>query len=385
MTAGTPDEIGRRESSFLAPHAHRAEASRGRTHDERPHALRTAFQRDKDRIVHSQAFRRLEYKTQVFVTGNCDHFRTRLTHTIEVAGITRTIARALWLNEDLAEAIALGHDLGHPPFGHCGERALNELLADVGGFDHNLQALRVIDYLEEKYPEFAGLNLTWEVRSGLVKHRRPDSRLDGELLPRQPALEAQIADVADDLTYYAHDLDDGILAGLITVDDLQQLEFWRLVGDHAHRGDIDPNNERHVPMMIRNSIDLLVADLIATSNQRIAAAHLQTPQDAQQLSAPLITFSPVIERASDELRQFLFEHMYWHPEVLEDNHRAVDWMRQLFQYFLAHPDDLGRRSRRRLEQDGLKTTVGDYIAMMTDRYAIEQYQEFIGGRSSAPA
>ncbi|MCP4451935.1 MAG: dNTP triphosphohydrolase, partial [Planctomycetes bacterium] len=171
------------------------------------HSLRTCFQRDRDRIVHSQSFRRMEYKTQVFVTGNCDHFRTRLTHTIEVAGITRTIVRALGLNEDLAETIALGHDIGHPPFGHCGEHALNRLLVDHGGFDHNRQALRVVDHLEEKYPGHPGLNLTWETRTGLMKHRETDCVLDGESLPPQPHLEAQAADIADELTYVSHDLD----------------------------------------------------------------------------------------------------------------------------------------------------------------------------------
>ncbi len=341
--------------------------------------MRTAFQRDKDRIVHASAFRRLEYKTQVFVTGNCDHFRTRLTHTIEVAGITRTIARSLGLNEDLAEAIALGHDIGHPPFGHCGERALNSLLADHGGFDHNRQALRVIDELEEKYPGFPGLNLTWEVRSGLVKHRDQQPLLDGEDLPPQLSLEAQVADLADDLTYYAHDLDDGILAGLIVPEELADLEFWGLVLEHGGSHEITPVDERFVPFMIRNSVDLLVADVTDASYAAIAAAGVDTPLAVQELEEPLIRFSPQMQRATDHLREFLFKKMYWSPEVLDDNNRAVDWMCELFEYFLEHPEKLGRRSRRRVQDVGLHVAVGDYIAMMTDRYAIEQYDEFIGG------
>lgn len=365
------------ERKPLAPYAMRAADTRGRVHPETTHLLRTDFQRDKDRIVHSEAFRRLEYKTQVFVTGNCDHFRTRMTHTIEVSGITRTICRALGLNEDLAETIALAHDIGHPPFGHCGERALNKLLRDHGGFDHNLHAIRIVDELEEKYPTYPGLNLTWEVRSGLLKHRMPDTTLDGEPLPAFPSLEAQVADVADDLTYYAHDMDDGILAGLLKVDDLKELDFWKIVQEHWGDHALDEDDERFVPFMIRNAIDLMVADLTQNSLNNLIAVDIRQPASAQNHDCQLICFSPRVETASSKLKELLFEKMYWHPMVLDDNNRAVEWMRQLFEHFLKNPDDLGRRSYRRIDKVGLHVAVGDYIAMMTDRYAIEQYEELV--------
>ncbi len=376
-------ELGRADRGPLAPYAQRAARTRGRVYPEAPHPLRTDFQRDRDRIVHSQAFRRLEYKTQVFVTGSCDHFRTRLTHTIEVAGITRTIARSLGLNEDLAEAIALAHDLGHPPFGHAGERELNRRLEAHGGFDHNRQALKLVDVLEEKYPGFPGLNLTWEMRAGLVKHRDKDSRLDAEPLPPQLSLEAQVADVADDLTYYAHDLDDGLLAGLIDPDELDELQFWQLVRAHSGAERIGREDEHFIPFMIRNSINLLVEDVIHASLARLNAGKLESPDEAQGLPAPLIGFSEPIAQASGELKEFLFLKIYRHPAVLKDIETAATWTGKLFEYFLAHPADLGRRSRRRLPEVELHVVVGDYLAMMTDRYAFEQFAKFVAESGTA--
>ncbi len=371
-------QISRYERDPLAPYAMRAEDTKGRVHPETPHPLRTDFQRDKDRIVHSQSFRRMEYKTQVFVTGNCDHFRTRLTHTIEVAGITRTIVRSLGLNEDLAETIALAHDIGHPPFGHCGERALNKLLVKHGGFDHNMQALRVVDELEEKYPGYQGLNLSWEVRSGLLKHREESSTLDGETLPPQLSLEAQVADVADDLTYYAHDMDDGILAELVTLDDLKELQFWDLVERHWDKKRAIPqDDERFVPFMIRNAIDLMVADVTRNTLDTINREGIDHVGIVENRAEPVVRFSPKMESACAELKDFLFQTMYWSDEVLEDNNTAVEWMCQLFEYFLDHPEHVGRRSQRRIDEVGLHVAVGDYIAMMTDRYAIEQYNDFV--------
>ncbi len=367
------------ESSALAPYALSSAKSRGRRHAVPPHPLRTEFQRDRDRVIHCRAFRRLEYKTQVFVAGTADdHFRTRLTHTIEVAGIARTIARVLGLNEDLAETIALAHDLGHTPFGHCGERELNRLLSDHGGFDHNLQALRVVDELEEKYPGIPGLNLTWETRSGLFKHRHEGQLLDGEPLPPRPSLEAQVADVADDATYLSHDIDDGINAGLIDESDLGSLEIWQQAHRRLAESGIVPGHPTYYPIMVRNLIDLLVANIIHSSRECIEAAGLSDPIAAQHWPQQLVNFSDDCLRNCQELRKFLYEKVYWHPKVDTDNRVAVEWMRQLYHFLLAHPEELGRKARRRLECTGLPIAVADHIAGMTDRYALLECQRLVG-------
>lgn len=362
-----------RERDTLAPFASHAEASRGRRHAEAPHPLRTDFQRDRDRIIHSRAFRRLEYKTQVWVTGSDDHFRTRLTHTIEVAGIARTLARCLGLNEDLAEAIAFAHDLGHPPFGHCGERALNRLLEDHGGFDHNRQALKVVDELELKYPDFPGLNLTWEVRAGLVKHRSRDSTLDGRTLPPQPSLEAQVADLADDLTYMSHDLDDGICAGLLDATHLSGLELWRRAEQRGRR----QCNRTSTSFQIRNLIDLLVDDAITTSEANIANAGVASADTPQTLDKPLVAFSPEIGRLGEQLQTFLFNQVYLHPAVDDDNQRAVRWMCELYHYLIENPGELDAAARDRVNIVGDRVAVADSIGLMTDRRAIEEYRRRI--------
>ena len=369
------------EASLLAPYALFSKASRGRMHPEPAHPLRTAFQRDRDRVVHSTAFRRLEYKTQVFVTGQGDHFRTRLTHTIEVAGVTRTIARALRLNEDLAETVALAHDLGHPPFGHSGETALNELLADHGGFDHNDQALKIVDELEEKYPNFMGLNLTVEVREGLVKHRdRADgAMLDGRALSTQLFLEAQVADVADDLTYFSHDLDDGIAAGLIGEADLKDITVWAMARDRAASQGLNAECGSYVPFIIRNLVDMLVEDVINASAARLAAAGLTKSGDAEQMDEQLLGFSDEFRDLTRDLRSFLFERMYYHPSVKQDNDTAVEWMCALYRYLVAHPEELGRKSSKRVDRVGLERAVADHIAGMTDRYAIQEYRNKVLG------
>ncbi|MCJ8331062.1 MAG: dNTP triphosphohydrolase, partial [Lentisphaeria bacterium] len=343
---------------------------------EKDHPLRTEFQRDKDRIVHSLAFRRLEYKTQVFVSGQGDHFRTRLTHTIEVSGISRTISRALGLNEDLAESSALAHDIGHPPFGHCGEDELNELLKEHGGFDHNKQALKTVDELEDKYTAFKGLNLSWELRASLCKHRDRQAELDGIKLPKQNYLEAQVSNLADSITYYSHDMDDGLLAGLITVDQLKKLKFWQMAAEHADLPSSTDYKEI-VPYMIRASIDMQVADAVQNSHKRLIDSGIKSADAALDLDEPLIQLSQEMYESTQELRTFLYEKMYWHERVLSANKEAVRMMRELFQYFIKHPDDVGSRSRKRIEEVGLYPAVGDYIAMMTDRYAIEQYNEFV--------
>lgn len=369
-----------REEGALARYACRSSQSRGRVHLEDSHRLRTEFQRDRDRIIHSRAFRRLEYKTQVFVNSAGDHFRTRLTHTIEVSGIARTLARCLGLNEDLAETIALAHDLGHTPFGHCGERALNNLLADHGGFDHNSQALKVVDELEQKYPRFPGLNLTWEVRSGLTKHRGAEPpKLDGEPLTPQPILEGQVANVADDLTYLSHDLDDGISAGLLHDDDLEDIAIWSLARQRIVACNLAPGDECYFPFMIRTIIDMLVEDVIEQCVANLASAGAPDPQAAMDNGRRLIEFSDAFRLHGEQMRRFLNEKFYWHPAVDDDNQTAVKWMCALYQHFVEHPDTLGRKAQARIATVGLEIATADYIASMTDRYAIDKYWELVGG------
>ncbi len=364
------------EESSLAPYAVRSSATRGRRHPHGHHPFRRPFQRDRDRVIHSRAFRRLDGKTQVFLNGTGDHYRTRLTHTIEVAAIARTLARCLGVNEDLTEAIGLAHDLGHTPFGHVGERALDSLLgAAHEGFDHNLHSLRVVDCLETKYPGFDGLNLTWEVRSGLLKHRDPAAVLDGEKLPPQPALEAQIADVADDLAYYTHDIDDGLEAGLLDRDLLKQVELWQRAREHALTDGADADSRILVPYTVRCLIDMLVGDVIAHSNAQLKKLTPTCLEDVQNWPERIIGFTPEVRRLSTDLRQFLFEHVYWHPEVLRVNARADRVVRELFGHFMEHPDAIGPGTRRRMHQFGLHRCVADYIAGMTDRFALELHDQ----------
>ncbi len=361
------------EDSDLASYAIHNLSTCGRRHREEPHPFRTDFQRDRDRILHSRSFRRLEYKTQVFLNGTGDHLRTRLTHTIEVAAISRTIARALYLNEDLAETIALAHDLGHTPFGHSGERTLNSLMKGHGGFDHNLQSLRVIDELEQKYPEFDGLNLTWEVRTGLIKHRGKEAELDGKRLSPSPFLEAQIADVADDLTYYGHDVDDGLDAGLITEEMLGKLEIWNLAVEKASSRASRGSKERHRAFTIRCLIDMMVGNVILNSNKNIESAKLGAPEDAQSLRHPVISFDPDFEKPTLALKKFLYDNVYFCENVNKVNAEVVEKMRSLFRTYVENPSLMGRFSKSRVGKIGTERAVADYIAGMTDRFAQIEY------------
>lgn len=365
----------------LAPYAYRSGSSRGRRRPEPTHAFRNPFQRDRDRVIHSRAFRRLEYKTQVFLNSAGDHYRTRLTHTIEVAAVARTVARRLCVNEDLTEAVALAHDLGHAPFGHVGERILNEALKQHGGFDHNRQCLRVVDLLEEKYPGIDGLNLTWEVRSGLVKRRGRRSKLDGEILPPSPCVEAQIADVADDLAYYAHDLDDGIAAGLIHPRQLKDLTLWGLAAEDARRAGGDPGAPYFTAFVIRCLIDRLVGNVIEWSLRQLAETAPSSPSEVEALERPLVGFSPEFAEGAVELRTFLFQHLYWHPLILEVNTRVGRVVADLYEWFLAHPEKLGRRARAVIRRDGIHRAVADYIAGMTDRYALKMHADIFGTKT----
>ena len=356
------------EKRVLAPFAQKSADSRGRKFPEPRHDFRTEFQRDRARIIHSRAFRRLEYKTQVFLNGTADHLRTRLTHTIEVASISRTIARALALNEDLAEAIALAHDLGHSPFGHSGEEMLAECMREHGGFEHNRQSLRVVELLEHPYPDFPGLNLTFEVLEGLRKG-------EGETAL---SLEAQVADLTDEITYYSHDLDDALDFAILDGDQLDESAIWRrshrrvaarhpeLLGAELHQN------------IIRDIIDLQVRDVVATSASAIAAAGPASAEEARRRAARLIRYSEEQGTANRELRQFLYANVYYHPRVAEVNRRACEMLRSVFAAYLREPERLGESAARRIESEGLYRTVCDYIAGMTDRYLLEEHARLVG-------
>ncbi|MGH6945210.1 MAG: deoxyguanosinetriphosphate triphosphohydrolase [Geminicoccaceae bacterium] len=382
----------------MAPHACHPEASRGRRHLEPESPLRSAYQRDRDRIVHSTAFRRLEYKTQVFVNHEGDHFRTRLTHTLEVAQIARTAARALGLNEDLAEAVALAHDLGHSPFGHAGEEALDTALAELGGFDHNAQTLRVITLLERHYAEFDGLNLTWETLEGVVKHNGPlDARIPPYVaaysrehdleLGNHAGAEAQVAALADDIAYTNHDLDDGLRAGLFRTLDLEDLP---LVGPALRRVAARyPGLEeaRLIHEGLRRLIGAMVEDLVEESGRRLAEANPGRADDVRRLGRPVIGFSPKIAEPLRGLRGFLWQRMYSHDRVQGMALEAKEVVRDLFAGLLERPERLPPDWQARIGTPGEASTmqaIADYIAGMTDRFALEEHERLFGPRSRAP-
>jgi dGTPase len=369
------EEIEAKERATLAPLAEKSGDSRGRKYPEPSHGYRTEFQRDRARIIHSRAFRRLEYKTQVFLNGTGDHLRTRLTHSIEVASISRTIARALGLNEDLAEAIALAHDLGHSPFGHSGEEMLAECMRDHGGFDHNRQSLRVVELLENPYPNFPGLNLTFEVREGLRKHQAfYDPLTPGDEKYCCPSLEAQVADLADEITYYSHDLDDAVDFEILSAAQLEENEIWR----RTHLAVISRYPDAREPdlhkLIIRDIIDMQVRDVIMTSAQSIADAGVKSLGEARRQQAPLIRYSDELSQANRALRRFLYQNVYYHPRVTDVNRRACEMLRKVFGAYLADPERLGETAAKRIEAEGLQRTVCDYIAGMTDRYLMEEYE-----------
>jgi dGTPase len=363
------------EARSLQPWAQRSDASLGRARPESPHPLRTCYQRDKARIIHSRAFRRLEYKTQVFLNGSGDHLRTRLTHTIEVASITRTIARALGLNEDLAEAIALAHDLGHPPVGHSGEETLDALMREHGGFDHNAQSLRVVEALEERMPGVPGLNLSYEVLEGLRKH---DARHEVPGEPPgarnfQPTLEAQVANLADEIAYYSHDLDDGIDAGLLERTKLAELAVWSRAEASVRRAAPRLEGRLLHRAVIRAIIDREVENTIAASARAIAASGVGSVADVRRQRARLIRYSPAMAAANRELRAFLYANLYYHPAVARVNRRACGSLRAVFAALVAQPRRLGRDASRRVPSDGIHRAVCDYVAGMTDRYLAEAF------------
>jgi len=366
------------EARHLIPAAQSSATSRGRTHPEDQHLFRPDFQRDRDRIVHSRSFRRLEYKTQVFLNGTGDHYRTRMTHTIEVACTARTLTRALGLNEDLAEAIALAHDLGHPPFGHLGEATLNRLMAAHGGFRHNTQSLRVVEELELKYPEFNGLNLTWETREGLHKPYTPHRLGEGFI---QPSLEAQTVDLADEITYICHDLDDGLDSGLIHEQELRELELWRTTQEEALASYPHLESERGCSYVLRTLLGRLVDDVITHASEAIRTRAPQTSDDVRRQPA-LITFSPPTARLARELLTFLYSRFYHHPAIAAVNRRSADCLTQLFEMLVGHPHLLSPQFENRVKKDGVHRATCDYLACLTDRQVYLQHQKFIGGLPS---
>jgi dGTPase len=371
------EQLEANEHQTLAPHAQRSADSRGRAFPELPHEWRTDYQRDRDRITHSRAFRRLEYKTQVFLNGTGDHLRTRLTHTIEVAAISRNIARALGLNEDLAEAIALAHDLGHSPFGHKGEYALNDLMKEHGGFEHNRQSLRIVETLEQKYPHHAGLNLTWETREGLVKHFNPadhPSKRDG-FDAKSNSLEAQVANLADEITYYSHDLDDGLDSKLLDEEALKaHVLIWRDTDAEVRteHGTLDSETRHYA--IIRRLINSQVNDVVETSGRLIAEAGVQSADAVRLHDSDLIRYSDARRTANLELREYLYENLYYNPVVHKPNLRSIKLLEALFGHYLEHPEDIGSRSRARIKTDGLHRAICDYLSGMTDRYVVLEYE-----------
>ena len=364
------------EDRSLAPYGMRSRDSKGRAHLDHEPEHRTAFQRDRDRIIHTTAFRRLEYKTQVFINFEGDYFRTRLTHTIEVAQIGRTLARALGGNEDLVETICLAHDLGHSPFGHSGEVALARLMKDFGGFDHNKQSLRIVTELEQRYPEFPGLNLTWEVREGMVKHESEYDISDArDFNPDlRGNLETQIANVADELAYTTHDLDDGLRSGMVTPHMLDGIALWEILRETFNwNGPLLSDMERH--RMIRHLVGLMVTDMVESTDARLRESAVKSPLDIQKLKHNVIGYSEDMQRRHRELKDFLYTKLYRHYRVVRMQVKAERNITDLFNAYRAEPAILPDHVQKMIDKRGLERTICDYIAGMTDRYAIEEYQK----------
>lgn len=372
----TREKLEKIEDETLAPYSLRSKDTRGRSFPDHEPQHRTAFQRDRDRILHTTAFRRLEYKTQVFINYEGDYYRTRLTHTLEVAQIGRTLARALGANEDLVEAICLAHDLGHPPFGHSGEAALANLMKEYGGFDHNKQSLRIVTELETRYPDFPGLNLTWEVLEGIVKHETEydisdASEYDPDL---RGHLEAQIANSADELAYTAHDLDDGLRSGLITSAQLDGLALWQILRESINWKTMDLDDlTRH--RLIRRLIGLEVADLVEASAGRIQKSGVDSPKALQQLDFNVLGYSEETLRRNRELKDFLYMNLYRHYRVVRMAVKAERILGDMFSAYQNEPQILPDHIQEKIGTGGLERTICDYLAGMTDRFAIEEYEK----------
>lgn len=363
------------ESKILAPYALQSSETKGREHSEKESASRTAFQRDRDRIIHTTAFRRLEYKTQVFVFYEGDHYRTRLTHTLEVAQLGRSLARALGCNEDLTEAICLAHDLGHPPFGHAGEGALNKMMDGHGGFNHNTQSFRVVTELENKYPEFSGLNLTYETREGMIKHETSYDKSDatGFEPEKRAGVEAQFANLADEMAYNAHDLEDGLRANIFPWEAVAELEIWRVLRDRIGwtSGDFDTMTRN---ILIRELIGMTLTDVVKTTSQMLETNGLDSPEKVQLHHSNIVGYSAEMEALVKPLKKFLYENMYRHYRLMRMQDKAQRFVSDLFTAYCKEPRMLPTETQTKLAHKPKERVIADYIAGMTDRYALDEWQ-----------
>lgn len=371
-----------RERAYLAPYALMSERSKGRIHRETECPYRTAFQRDRDRIIHSKAFRRLEYKTQVFAYYEGDHYRTRLTHTLEVAQIARSVAQYLGANEDLTHAVALAHDLGHTPFGHAGEHALQDIMKDEGGFEHNCQSLRVVDVLEARYPDFPGLNLTYETRAGIIRHSTIYDRVPEELLApfmaeRQPSLEAQIVNMADEIAYNCHDIEDGLRSGFFDERDLSELDLWNEVTRILQQRypDLDQDTFRY--QCIRLLIDTFIRDLLEATEQALSLGNFSSADELMSAEGQVVTFSPRMQQWKEQLNRFLYTRFYTHHKIMRMQYKAHRLLVDLFDEYVKRPSQLPPGVQRRIKAgDGAPgRVVCDYIAGMTDRFALDEHRK----------
>jgi len=369
------DELENRENQILMPYAMKAMQSKGRVYAEGEHEFRTAFQRDHDRIVHSVAFRRLEYKTQVFLNDMGDHYRTRLTHSLEVAGLARTMARSLGLNEDLVETVALAHDLGHTPFGHAGERILNSLMKDHGGFEHNSQAIRIVTFLEKRNSKYDGLNLTYETRESMIKHS-PFGKVNHEYHPElAPLLESYVVDICDEIAYDNHDLDDGLRSGLLIDEDLKELEIWQMASQIVleKNGVLDRKMQKN--RTISTLIGMMMDDLIKHSAQQIKQLGIKTLSDVRACKECPIQFGTQMKEMKKKLEKYLYQKLYRDYRVNRMMYKAELCIEKLFNYFVSHIDSLPSEFQNISKNEGPYRAASDYIAGMTDRYAWQAYEE----------
>ena len=365
-----------REDRLLAPYGMRSGMSRGRRHPEPEDEMRTRYQRDRDRVIHSSSFRRLEYKTQVFVNDEGDNYRTRLTHSLEGAQIGRSVARTLGLNEELTECLVLGHDLGHTPFGHSGERAMDELMEGHGGFEHNQQTLRILEVLEERYPGFPGLNLSWEVREGIIKHQ-PDSDAEApsDYAPGEaPTLEAQLVDFVDEIAYNNHDIDDGLASGMITVEKIRAVPLFHEAYEAVRAEGVQSDRiVRH--QVVRRIISRCMRDLVMTTLATLREARVGSVADVRHAGRRLVGYSPEMARRVKELKDFLFTNMYRHYRVVRMGDKAGRILRDLFLSYVSEPLQLPPHYQERIASDGVHRVVCDYIAGMTDRFAVDEHRK----------
>ena len=363
------------ERPDLAPYAAKSHLSRGRRYYEEFKDERPAFERDKDRIIHSASFRRLMYKTQVFIIHEGDYYRTRLTHSLEVAQIARGLARMLGLNEELTEAIALAHDLGHTPFGHAGEETLNKLMEPWGGFEHNLQSLRVVEVLEERYPNFPGLNLTYETREGLAKHsKRLHPELEEYNPEEAPTLEAQLIEVADEIAYNNHDIDDGLKSNLLKLEELEEIPLWKEMWNKVKQKYPNAKTKQLIYSAISHLISFLMHDVAEETKRRIKERHIETPNDVRLYGHNVVDYSPEVKNAKNELMKFLFRKLYCHYKVERMKAKAEKMLQELFNAYLQNPKLLPEKYQLRMEKELPQRIICDYIAGMTDRFAIDEYK-----------